>query len=266
MKIRPVIAATAVAVALGLAGSAAQAASYDLTSIVNYNSTGTLPSMSGPSGPLVLVNNEYGNSYSAFTNGIAVNGSTTFSANFTFELNYTSYAPQADGLAFVVQNLGTSFLGGGGGGIGLYGAGGNSAAIVFQSWFNDHASIVTDENPYGGTQPTGNFSLGGNAGNLVNVAVNYDGTTLSYSATNTSTSQSISDSIALSLADLAGPSDTVYFGFTAGTGLSTDQAQIDSFHLNVSPVPLPGALPLFGAAIAGLVGFGVRQSRRAKAA
>src|SRR5271165_3978067 len=70
MKLRRLAAVSAVAVAFGLAGSAAQATGYDLTSIVNYNSTGTLPSLSGPSGPLVLVNNEYGNSYSAFTNGV----------------------------------------------------------------------------------------------------------------------------------------------------------------------------------------------------
>jgi hypothetical protein len=229
--------------------------------VVNFkSSTGTLPTYSG--GTLTLVNGEYFGAYSAFTNAIAASDIGSFTANFTFELDNVGSTPQADGLAFVVQDVGTNFLGGYGGNLGLAGAGGDSAAVVFQSWVNDHASIVTDGNPYGGTQAVGNFALGYNSQNTVSADVTFNGSVLSVSAVNETTGATYNDSLALDVAGLRASVGNVYFGFTSGTGSSTSLTQVDSFSLNVSPVPLPPGLLMFGSALAALGLFGLRRGRR----
>jgi hypothetical protein len=198
----------------------------------------------------------------AFTNAIAASDIGSFTANFTFELDNVGSTPQADGLAFVVQDVGTNFLGGYGGNLGLAGAGGDSAAVVFQSWVNDHASIVTDGNPYGGTQAVGNFALGYNSQNTVSADVTFNGSVLSVSAVNETTGATYNDSLALDVAGLRASVGNVYFGFTSGTGSSTSLTQVDSFSLNVSPVPLPPGLLMFGSALAALGLFGLRRGRR----
>ncbi len=57
-------------------------------------------------------------------------------------------------------------------------------------------------------------------------------------------------------------SSNLFVGFTAGTGLFTDNHDILSF--SITPVPLPGALLLFGAGLTGLAAFG-RLGGRIKA-
>ena len=54
-------------------------------------------------------------------------------------------------------------------------------------------------------------------------------------------------------------SSNLFVGFTAGTGLFTDNHDILSF--SITPVPLPGALLLFGAGLTGLAAFGRLRGR-----
>jgi hypothetical protein len=206
----------------------------------------------------------------------AFSSASTFTSSFTFTMTGTGFDPQADGLTFMIQNnaAGAGALGGGGGGIGADGID-HSVGVGFQSWDNDHATIFTDGDVFGGTMPLfsdnpddpdnpfkhPNFLLGGNALNVVNVSVAYDGTTLSYSALNTSTGQAISDSLAFDLASL-GPQ--VYFGFTGATGLSYSIEDVSDWDLAVVG-PATGGVPepaSWGLMIVGFGGMGAVLRRR----
>ena len=206
----------------------------------------------------------------------AFDSTSTFTSSFTFTLTGTDFDPQADGITFMIQNnaAGTHALGGGGGGIGAEGLDRN-VGVGFQSWDNDHATIFTDGDVFGGTavlfppddgdpmtpDKTPNFFLGMHPLNVVDVNVSYDGTTLIYSAFNNSTGQAISDSLVFDLTTL-GPQ--VYFGFTGGTGLSYSTQDITNWTLDgatpiMAGVPEPASWTLM---IAGFGGMGAVLRRR----
>jgi hypothetical protein len=54
-------------------------------------------------------------------------------------------------------------------------------------------------------------------------------------------------------------SSNLFVGFTGATGGLTDNHDILSF--SITPVPLPGAVLLFGAGLAGLAAFGRLKDR-----
>jgi len=270
-----------------LLSSAAYAAPVDLNTL-QLNGSASLPApgvlrlLDGahPSDPMDI-NTHVGYASSAFISS-AFSSNITFTSSFTATLANSGFDPQADGFTFMIQNsaAGATALGGGGSDIGAAGIG-NSVGVAFQSWDNDHATIFTNGDVYGGTVPlfmdnpddpdnpfkTSNFLLGANPLNVLNVTVSYDGTTLSYSALNTTTGQSITDSLVFDLASL-GPQ--VYFGFTGATGLSHSVEDISAWDLAVTPVGVGGGVPEPATWAMMLVGFfglgGAVRRRRALAA
>lgn len=183
------------------------------------------------------------------------------------------YGHQADGVAFLIQNdpNGASALGGGGGGIGADGIG-NSVGIGFQSWDNNHATIFlggetcdipagTFSNAYCGSGALGNFSLGDNLANHIHVTFGYSGGVLSFTALNSDTAQSTTQSRAVDLTTF-GPQ--LYFGFTGATGLGYAAQDVSNFELTVRPagpgVPEPATWALMLMGFGGL-GYVIRRRR-----
>ena len=259
------LAAFGAALALSCAATAAQAAPVDLSTL-QLNGSAALasptvlrltngPNLLDPDDPFSNI----GMAGSAFI-GAAFSSNSTFTSSFTFTLTNTGFDPLADGLTFLIQNDGGGALalGGGGGGVGASGLG-NNDGIAFQSWDNNHASIFTNGDVSGGTQPLGNFNLG-DQDDVVDVSVVYDGVTLSYTAFNQSTMIGVSDSLVFNLASL-GPS--VYFGFTGATGLSHSIQDVSAWDLDVQDrvagVPEPSSWALM---IAGFGGMGAILRRR----
>ena len=148
-----------------------------------------------------------------------------------FSLQITGAAPTADGLTFCVQGAGPTALGGSGGGLG-YGpdpaaSGGasipGSAAVKFDLYQNTSEGADSTGLFTGGASPTtpaadlSGAGLDLHAGHVLNVAVSYDGTTLTVKETDAATGAAATQSYPVNLASLVG-GPTAYVGFTAGTG------------------------------------------------
>ena len=188
-----------------------------------------------------------------------ISSTSNFSGSFDFTLNNSGFYPQADGISFLIQNdlAGKAAVGGLGGDIGAAGIQ-NAVGIGFQSWTNNHATIFTTASgPYGGTQSTGNFNLG-DQNDSVSVSFAYSAAKgiLSYTATNSSTAQSISDSYA---ADLAGLGPSVYIGFTGGSGGSYAHQDVTNFNF-AAPELSTWVMMALGFAGLGFAGFRARRS------
>ena len=271
MQRKFLIAAAAIGL-LALAGRAA-ATPIDLTTL-QLNGIATAPSAND-----LNLGTGAGQAASAFI--IAPIGSTAaFSGSFHISLTdnggIDAFGRQADGVSFLIQAdpNGATALGGGGGGIGSDGIQ-NGLGIGFQSWDNDHATIFQTNDVtcsygavYCGTKPLGNFSMGLNYDNQIDVAFAYSGGVLSYTATNnflngsmTAGTESISDSLAFDISTL-GPN--VYLGFTGGTGLSWAKQDVSNFDLTTGvPEPASWALMICGF---GLAGAALRRRRTVVAA
>src|SRR6202034_1113934 len=135
-----------------------------------------------------------------------------------------------DGIAFVMQGAGTNALGGGGGGVGLEGLPGNTAAVVFQSWLNNHAGLVLNSDPF--SAPV-SLPLG-NAATVTGIAdVAYDATSQVLTLTSTElldgVSYAVNQSVSVDLATWVGQS--LYLGFTGGTGGSDSDQEITGWNV-----------------------------------
>jgi protocatechuate 3,4-dioxygenase beta subunit len=144
-----------------------------------------------------------------------------FSTSFNFQIT-PGTNPTADGFTFTIQGNNTGALGGNGGSLGYAGIG-NSVAIKFDLYNNqgegtDSTGIYTD-GAYPGV-PAIDLSGTGidlHSGDVFNVAMNYDGTNLNVTITDTSTLASASQSYAINIPSVIG-STGAYVGFTGGTG------------------------------------------------
>jgi len=246
------------ALTLGAGATAAQAAVVDLTTLqLNGSATASVNDLN-------LGDGVGGEAFSAFL-PTAFSSASTFTSSFHFTLVNNGFMPHADGLSFMVQAdpSGASALGVGGGSIGADGIA-NAVGIAFQSWDNNHATIFSSSTGvFGGTQALGNFNLGDQDDDVL-VSLQYVGHVLSYTATNSSTGVTVSDSLAVDLSTL-GPQ--VYLGFTGGSGLSYAFQDVTDWDLNVrSPagVPEPGvwAMMLLGFAGAGAAARSARRRQR----
>ena len=158
----------------------------------------------------------------------------SFTTDFSIQMT-PGTTPQADGMAFVIQNApaGLQALGPAGGGLGYgpdqpTGTGGipNSMAIKFDTVNNagetpDSTGLYTN-----GASPTVPFVDLTNSGitftntHVFKVHMTYDGTTLTMTITDATTNASFTNSWPINIPSVIG-SPTAYVGFTAGTGAQT---------------------------------------------
>jgi hypothetical protein len=185
------------------------------------------------------------------TNGSA-QAASAFSANkvsishFTTQFRFQTQDltnPGADGFTFCIQGAGANAIGLLGGGLG-YGPdlagdpGGipNSVAVKFD--LSDNAGEGNDSTGLytNGAAPTsaGSINLSNtgidlHSGHVFNVAMSYDGTTLSVTITDTVTNATATQSYAVNIASIVGSSNA-YVGFTAGTGGLFSNQKIQSWN------------------------------------
>jgi hypothetical protein len=145
-----------------------------------------------------------------------------FQTSFDFQL----LNPNAEGLTFTIQGVGATALGSAGGGLG-YSTIGNSVAVKFD--LNNNAGEGSDSTGLfiNGTAPTSpgsidltNTGINLHSGDFFNVAMGYDGTTLTVTITDKATKAKATQSYVVDIVKIVGGSQA-YVGFTAGTGVQT---------------------------------------------
>src|SRR4029077_16337826 len=155
----------------------------------------------------------------------------SFTNDFTFQFINAS----SDGMTFTIQNAGATALGPSGGGLG-YGAPlptsppgiPTSVAVKFDLFQNVHEGNNSTGLYTNGASPTSPSVTLGTSGNIVNlhsgdvlqVHMTYDGTTLAMTITDTVTNATFTTSWAINIPATVG-ANTAFVGFTAGTGLQT---------------------------------------------
>jgi hypothetical protein len=156
-------------------------------------------------------------------------GIQSFTQDFSFQLTN----PIGDGMAFVIQNLGSTALGPGGAGLG-YGAQSpsgalgipTSIAVKFDLYNNfgegpDSTGLYTNGNSP--TIPAIDMTGSGvnlHSGDIFQVHMTYDGTTLSMTITDTVTHQVFSTSWTIDIPTMVAGT-TAYIGFTGASGGAT---------------------------------------------
>jgi hypothetical protein len=226
----------AIAVAAGFKNSAVATGKYVVTSgnpNVNYgsgfSSTGlALNGVAQLSGTRLRLTDGGGSEAGSgfYTTPLNIQSFTT---DFSFQLTN----PNADGMAFVVQNAGTTALGPSGGGLGYGpdtsgGAGGipSSVAVKFDLFDNvGEGNNSTGLYLNGASPTTPATTLGGNvnlhSGNVFNVHITYNGTTLTMTITDATTpADTFTRSWAVNIPNAVG-ANTAFAGFTGSTGGST---------------------------------------------
>ena len=144
-----------------------------------------------------------------------------FTQDFSFQLT----SAQGDGMAFVIQNAGTSALGSGGEYLG-YSPIGTSVAVKFDLYNNAGEGPDSTGLYVQGATPTvpaldmRSSGVNLHSGDVFNVHMSYDGTTLSMTITDATTQQSFSAAWTIDIPSTVGGT-TAYVGFTAGTGGAT---------------------------------------------
>jgi hypothetical protein len=159
----------------------------------------------------------------------------TFTTYFSFELT----SPNADGFTFAMQNTGTTALGARAGGLGYAGIA-KSVAVKFDLYNNSGEGDNSTGLYLNGAQPIlPATTLGGgvnlHSGDIMNVLLTYDGTTLTMKITDT-TNTALSFTIAwpVNIPSAVG-SNTAYVGFTGSTGGATSTQDILSWSYNNTP-------------------------------
>ena len=153
--------------------------------------------------------------------------------SFTTDFSLQLTNPNADGMAFVIQNAGTTALGPSGGGLGYGpdtpGGGGGiptSVAVKFDLYSNaGEGTNSTGLYTNGASPTTPATTLGGNvnlhSGDVFNVHITYDGTTLTMTITDAKVpADTFTTSWAVNIPGTVG-ANTAFAGFTGGTGGQT---------------------------------------------
>jgi len=161
----------------------------------------------------------------------------SFTTDFSFQLTN----PNADGITFVIQNVGTTALGPSGGGLGYGpdtpgGSGGipSSVAVKFDLYNNDGEGTNSTGLYTNGASPTiPATTLGGNvnlhSGDVFNIHITYSGTTLTMTITDATTpADTFTTSWTVNIPSTVG-ANTAYAGFTGGTGGMTATQDILSW-------------------------------------
>jgi hypothetical protein len=154
---------------------------------------------------------------------------THFTTSFSFQI--AAGAATADGFTFTLQGNSPTALGSAGGGLGYSYDGSNvgpvigaSVAVKFDLYDNQGEGPNSTGLYLNGAVPTSAGSLdltpSGvdlHSGDVMNVVMTYDGTTLQVTLTDTTTGRSMAHSYTVNIANAVGGS-TAFVGFTAGTG------------------------------------------------
>jgi fibronectin type 3 domain-containing protein len=173
----------------------------------------------------------------------------SFSNQFTFQLTNAN----ADGFTFCIQGDGPTQLGPAGGGLG-YGPdnpGGtpgipNSVAIKFDLYSNAGEGTDSTGEYTDGASPTTpaidltNTGINLHSGDVFDVAMSYNGTTLNVTITDTDTNASASQSYTVNIPQVIG-SSTGYVGFTGGTGGTTAIQNILTWDYSPTATTTPAA-------------------------
>jgi hypothetical protein len=161
----------------------------------------------------------------------------SFTNDFSFQLT----SPNADGFTFTIQDNNATALGAAGGALG-YGVnaqtGGagipKSIAVKFDLYNNDGEGVNSTGMYTDGASPTVPFidltpsGVNLHSGDVFNVHMTYNGTTLTWTITDASTGKSFSTSAAVNIPSIVG-SNTAFVGFTGGTGTNTAIQEIISW-------------------------------------
>ena len=177
-----------------------------------------------------------------------------FSTDFSFQIT-PAIANIADGFTFTLQNAaaGVNAIGNAGGGLGYQGLS-PSVAVKFDL-FNGSGEGSDSTGFYvNGASPgvpavdmtASGVSL--HSGNVLHAHLNYDGTTLTLTLTDTVTNATFTTSTAINIPATVGAA-TAIAGFTAGTGGTSATQQILNWTYTAaagtSPPPTPAATPSF---------------------
>jgi hypothetical protein len=145
-----------------------------------------------------------------------------FTTDFTFQLSAGS--PTADGFTFAIQGNSTAAIGGTGGGLGYLNIG-KSVAVKFDLYDNagegvDSTGLFTNgQNP---TVPAADMTSSGidlHSGHRFAVHIVYDGTNLTMTITDTSSSTlTFTTTWQVDIVGALGGANTAFVGFTGGTG------------------------------------------------
>ena len=180
--------------------------------------------------------------------------------NFTTDFSFQLTTPNADGMTFTIQGTGPTALGPTGGGLG-YGPDtvggppgiGKSVAVKFDLYSNagegtDSTGMYT--NGASPTTPALDMTSSGvnlHSGDIFNVHMSYDGTTLKMTITDAVTpTQTFSASWPINIPSTVG-GNTANVGFTAGTGGATAIQEIISWTYTANGLPT-AATPTFSPA------------------
>jgi hypothetical protein len=232
----------AIAAAAGYNNSAVASGAYVIgTTTINFGSgfTATGMTFNGTAGlngtRLRLTDGGLNEAASGFYN-TPVNVQS-FTTDFSFQMTN----PNADGIAFVIQSVGTTALGPGGGGLG-YGAEtsggtpgiGKSVAVKFDLYNNAGEGKNSTGLYLNGASPTiPARTLGGgvnlHSGDVFNVHITYNGTTLTMKITDANVpADTFTTSWTVNIPGTVG-ANTAYVGFTGGTGGLTATQEIISW-------------------------------------
>jgi hypothetical protein len=162
-----------------------------------------------------------------------------FSTQFTFQITN----PNADGFTFAIQNNSPTAVGKYGGGLAYAGIN-NSICVKFDLYNNNGEGsnstglFTNGANPYTPATDLTSSGINLHSGDIFNVLITYDGTTLTETITDTVTKATKTLTYAINIPTTIG-SNTAYVGFTAGDGTQTSTVSI----LTWSYAPLPTTIP-----------------------
>ena len=175
-------------------------------------------------------NNQAGSIFTASPVDVA-----KFTANFSFQLT----SANADGFTFALQSAGATALGATGGGLGYQGIS-PSVAIKFDLYNNSGEGVNSTGLYLNGAAPTTpSIDLTGSgidlhSGHVFNVAMTYNGTTLTVTIGDATTKAMARQSYVVDIVSALG-GQTGFVGFTGGTGGLTATQDILSWKYSPTP-------------------------------
>lgn len=169
-----------------------------------------------------------------------------FSSTFSFQFG----SAVADGMTFTIQNAGVTAVGGGGGSLGYGPTTGIAASVALKFDIFSNAGEGTDSTGVftNGANPsvsTGSFDMSSSgvvlrSGDVMQVALAYDGTTLSERITDTVTHATYARTYTIDIPGTVG-ANTAFVGFTGATGGSASVQSVLGW--SFTPLPAPPTAP-----------------------